>query len=275
MFHIATPNYNYGRYLADAIESVRMQGIPGSVHCIQDGVSTDDSEKVAAKHIWQGLSFKSEKDLGQSDAVNRAFAQVQRKAQYIAWLNSDEYYLPFAFQEVTAYFLRNPGVDIVFGDSIHVDGEGKYLRLLAQHGFSRRILRTYGTFIQTSSTFYRRNVYDSGDLKLKPEFKQVMDLELFVRLDRLGYKFGHISRPLSAFRVHPEQQTAIHGSQYATDERSRIPSVINGALGRTVGRTGHQILKVSSGAILRELAYNRRYKANVDPISQDSEAANA
>lgn len=264
MFHIATPNYNYGRYLADAIESVRMQGVPDLLHCIQDGVSTDDSERVATKHLWPGLSFRSEPDQGQSDAVNRALAQVPKQAQYIAWLNSDEFYLPFAFQQVAAYFAKNPGIDIVFGDSVHVNEDGKYLRLLAQHGFSRKILRTYGTFVQTSSTFYRRNVYDSGDLRLNAEFKQVMDLELFVRLDRLGYKFGHIGRPLSAFRVHAEQQTVIHGSQYATDERSRIPGVKNGAFERTVGRAGHQILKVSSGALLREIVHNRRYKSYPD-----------
>lgn len=270
MFHIATPNYNYGRYLADAIESVRMQGVPDLLHCIQDGASTDDSERVATKHLWAGLNFKSEPDKGQSDAVNRALGQVPKHARYIAWLNSDEFYLPFAFQQVAAYFARNPSIDIVFGDSVHVNEDGTYLRLLAQHGFNQKILRTYGTFVQTSSTFYRRNVYDAGDLWLDTEFKQVMDLELFVRLDRLGYKFGHIGRPLSAFRVHAEQQTVMHGSQYAMDERSKIPGVKNGAFERAVGRAGHQILKVSSGALIRELAHNRRYKSNFNLVGQRS-----
>ncbi|QYB02801.1 glycosyltransferase [Rhodococcus sp. USK10] len=251
-FFVATPNRNYGRFIGDAIESVRMQGASRVKHHIQDALSSDSSISEIRRHMWKGLSYVSEQDSGQCDAVNRALENSDNCADVLSWLNSDEYYLPFAFDVVRKYFEKHPEVDIVYGNTIHTGETGSFSRLVAQHRFSPFVLRTYGTYIQSSSVFFRRRVRDAGDLYLDPAYKQVMDLELYLRLSRRGHKFGFINQPLSAFRLHDEQLTSQHGKAFADRERSSLPGVKVDKYSRAFGRLHHGLLKVVNGGVLRE-----------------------
>lgn len=262
-FFVATPNRNYGRFIGDAIESVRTQGAANVKHHIQDAVSSDNSIDEIRRHMWNGLSVISEPDTGQCDAVNRAFGNVTPSADILSWLNSDEYYLPRTFDVVRRFFDRNPEVDVAYGNTIHTSESGLFSRLVAQHRFSPFVLQTYGTYIQSSSVFFRRRVLDSGDLFLDPNYKQVMDLELYLRLHRTGHKFGFLNQTLSAFRLHDEQLTSMHGKAFADRERSSLPGVRLDPLSRTLGRIHHGFLKIVNGNKLRERIAATTYSGTV------------
>ncbi|MBY6349118.1 glycosyltransferase [Rhodococcoides corynebacterioides] len=270
MFFVASPNYNYGRFVGDAVVSVRSQqgGGINVRHHVQDGLSSDNTVEVLERHKWAGLTYRTEPDSGQCDALNKALGYVDDSARFIAWLNSDEYYLPGAFAKVSSYFANNPDIDVLYGDSLHVGADRTILRLVAQHGFRKSVLRSYGTFIQTSSTFYRREILDRGDLVLDPTFKQVMDLELFMRLSERGYTFGHLPEPLSAFRIHPAQLTTLHGVDVARAERSRIPGVRNSTAAIRIGRYQHRALKVLGGCVHRERRASRTIAGSLAPTGQ-------
>jgi glycosyltransferase involved in cell wall biosynthesis len=254
MFFIATPSWNYGRFLGDAVESVRRQTGPEVRHHVQDAQSTDETSDVLAAHAWSGLRAAHERDEGQCDALNRAFARVPDEAAHLGWLNADEFYLPGAFEIVRSAFDENPEVDVVYGDSLHVDETGKLMRLVAQHGFSRTVLQSMRhLYIQTSSTFYRRRVWESGDLILDQNFRQAMDQELFVRLAHTGYRFAHVPVPLSCFRVHDLQLTAQNGSAIAEKEFRAVEARFGYRAKPWAGRGMHRALKAMNGAYLREL----------------------
>lgn len=107
-FSIVTPNYNYGRFLRKALESVLAQadasGAPEIEHIVIDGGSTDDSVQIlerwdsfvrgtaAAKESRYSFQFVSEPDNGQTDAINKGLRRAT--GDIVAWLNADEYYLP-------------------------------------------------------------------------------------------------------------------------------------------------------------------------------------
>lgn len=107
-FSIVTPNYNYGRFLRKALESVLAQadapGAPEIEHIVIDGGSTDDSVQIlerwdsfvrgtaAAKESRYSFQFVSEPDEGQTDAINKGLRRAT--GDIVAWLNADEYYLP-------------------------------------------------------------------------------------------------------------------------------------------------------------------------------------
>ncbi|MBJ7289899.1 glycosyltransferase [Williamsia sp.] len=256
-FFVATPNYNYSRFLPDAISSVREQSSGSNLrisHHIQDGGSTDNSIEIIRAHAWERLSYSSEPDRGQCDAVNRALKRCPDHTRYVSWLNSDEYYLPNAFSAVKRFFERNPEKDIVFGDSLHVDINGNLLKPVAQYRFSPHVLKWRGTYIQTSSTFYRSKVVESGDLFLDERFKQVMDLELFLRLHNRGYKFGHLPQFLSGFRIHPDQVTRRNGAGVAATEKKLIPDVDSSYWASKAGNGLHRLLKIADGGYVRELS---------------------
>lgn len=258
VFFIATPSWNYGRFLGDALESVRLQAGESVLHHVQDAVSADDTAGVLARHAWPGLSWVHEPDDGQCDALNRAFARAPAEAQYLGWLNADEFYLEGALAVVRRTFEENPDIDVVYGDSLHVDESGRLTRLVAQHGMSRTVLRSMRhLYIQTSSTFFRRRVLESGDLRLDLGYRQAMDHELFARLDAAGYRFAHVRVPLSGFRVHDAQLTARHGSATARDEFRAVQRQLGYGARPRLARTVHRVMKVANGAYVRELRHRR------------------
>jgi glycosyltransferase involved in cell wall biosynthesis len=253
MFFIATASYNYGRFLGDAIESVRLQGQQGVRHHVQDALSTDETPETLAAHGWPGLAAVRERDGGLCDALNRAFANVPDNVPYLGWLNADEFYLPRAFDTVRKVFDQNPSVDVVYGDSLHVDETGKLLRLVAQHRLSATVLQSMRhLYIQTSSTFFRRRVWEAGDLGLDQRYRQAMDQELFVRLNYAGFRFAHVPTPLSCFRVHDLQLTAKHGAAIADEEFRAVEAQFGYRARPWAGRGLHRALKVANGAYVRE-----------------------
>jgi GT2 family glycosyltransferase len=252
LFFILTANYNYGRFLGDALLSVRHQSEVTVTHHVQDGGSTDISEDVIARNPSDYLTFDSRPDGGMSEALNRGLANVPPSAKYIGWLNADEFYLPGTLQHVKELFENHAEVDVVYGDTYRVDERGDMIRLLAQHGFSKQVLSGYGAYIQTSSLFLRRNVLENGDLRLDETFRQSMDLELYLHLVSKGYTFLHTRRPLSAFRVHEAQLTKINGPRIALAEHGRLANRYNYGNRPRLAAQQHRLLKLFNGAYLRE-----------------------
>lgn len=116
---IVTPNYNYGRFLEETIRSVLLQGYPNLEYIIIDGGSRDDSVAIIKKYEKWLSSWVSEKDRGQSHAINKGF--LKATGAIVGWLNSDDLYLPQAFQSVALCFTRHPGIQLFYGKCRRID----------------------------------------------------------------------------------------------------------------------------------------------------------
>jgi glycosyltransferase involved in cell wall biosynthesis len=208
-FSIVTPSLNQGRFLADALESVRLQDYPEVEHLVLDGNSTDDTverlRRLDDKPGWEHLSWRSEKDCGQSDALNRGLKLAS--GDIVAWLNSDDRYRPGCFRHVARVFAENPDVDIVYGDLAIMDEAGAVQRVRREIDFDRFILLYHRVlYIPTPSTFFRRRVFEDGNW-LRLDLHYAMDYEFFLRLAHAGYRIKHTSRVLADFRVHPASKS--------------------------------------------------------------------
>ena len=94
------------------------------------------------------MDWASEPDEGQSDALNRGISRA--RGRWIAWLNADEFYLPDGLAALVREGDRT-GADVIYGDTLFSDGDGRLTRLLPQHRFSPFVLRSYGCYISTVS----------------------------------------------------------------------------------------------------------------------------
>ena len=119
---VVTPSLNQGQFLEKCIKSVIKQDYPDFEYIIIDGGSTDNSLDIIAEHEQYLTYFVSEPDNGQSEAINKGFRKA--KGEIVAWLNSDDYYLPGAFQKVAEAFGRNPKASFYFGNGLRVDSKG-------------------------------------------------------------------------------------------------------------------------------------------------------
>ncbi|MCJ7735245.1 MAG: glycosyltransferase, partial [Anaerolineales bacterium] len=120
---IVTPSFNQQQYLEQTIQSVLDQDYPALEYFVVDGGSNDGSIEIIKKYQDQLSGWISEPDQGQSDAINKGFARSQ--GEIMAWLNSDDIYLPGAIRSAVAFLQDNPEVGMVYGDTNLIDGTGR------------------------------------------------------------------------------------------------------------------------------------------------------
>jgi GT2 family glycosyltransferase len=201
-FAIVTPTYNFGRFIERTIQSILTQNYPALNYKIQDGGSTDDTLSILHNYQDQ-ISWASEPDNGQADAINRGFASLD--GDLMGWLNSDDVLLPGTLNYVAKYFSENENVDAVYGHRIYVDTSDNEIgrSILPRH--DRHAIK-WMDFIPQETLFWRRRVWDKlGGLDVGYQF--ALDWDFILRAHKAGFKFRRLPRFLACFRVHEEQKT--------------------------------------------------------------------
>jgi glycosyltransferase involved in cell wall biosynthesis len=249
---VLTPNYNYARFLVDTIASVQALDVAGVEHVVVDDGSVDDTNELLAAAPPE-LVWRIEAHRGQCAALNSALALAT--GDWIGWLNSDEFYLPGAFDVLAEGLAEHPDADLVYGDAVFVDVDGRVLRLVAQHSFSSRVLRWNRCNIQSAAMFMRRSAIPERGWDTA--LKATMDWDLFLDLWKRRKRFVYVPIPVAAFRVHPEQITyeqipADHPDFPVLWGRHGYPEGWKGVVANRAGELEHRVLKVVEGGLGRE-----------------------
>jgi glycosyltransferase involved in cell wall biosynthesis len=243
---VLTPSFGYGRFISDCVDSVIGQDGIEAEHLVEDGASQDETVDLLTSY-GDRVTWTSEPDQGQSDALNKALAKAA--GRWVAWLNADEYYLPSSLQALIETGDRH-GADVVYGDSVTVDREGRVLGLRPEHAFSPSILRLYGPFPASVSMIVRREAL--GTAPWDRLLKVVMDWDLYLGLLAKGASFHHVEYPVGAFRRHEGQMSARPGSPETTVVRQRY-GIPTGKLYRRIGTAHHRARKLAGGAYVRQI----------------------
>jgi len=186
---VLTPSFNQAPWLAANLRSVSSQTYPNIEHIVMDGGSEDGSVDIL-RAAGDSLTWRSEPDEGQSDAINKAFRES--KGEIIGWINSDDAYFDrTVVADVVAYFVAHPDVDVVFGHAAQVAEDGTIIWMIWVPRFSRRLLRIVN-FIGQPVAFIRRSALSEPMLDESYDF--AMDYELWLRLDVKGCAFHRIDR---------------------------------------------------------------------------------
>lgn len=231
---VVIANYNFGRFLADAIESVVQQcGSPvaspsGGYQLpirnnettfvelvICDAKSNDDSVAVIKKYEKSLKWWCSERDGGQSEAFNKGFRHGT--GRYLTWLNADEECLPKTFEKLLRCVERKCGPAWITGNMLTFDVDSRNITRVTwgphwQPVFLRRNHACIDVFGPTS--FLRRDIYE----KIGPfneAFHYSMDLEYWARLTMAGYVQTRLNHVCWAFGVHNSSKSSGSVSQEA------------------------------------------------------------
>jgi glycosyltransferase involved in cell wall biosynthesis len=244
---VLTPAYQSGTFLPAALASV--QG-PGVQHVVMDGGSSDGTVEVleaAPSVVW-----RSEPDRGQSHALNKALAEAE--GEWIGWLNADEFYLPGVLDWVQER-LAQDDVDVLFGDFAEVDADGRLMRLVTNHGWSRSILRRVGCYVPSCATFIRRDVLERTG-GWREDLATIMDWELWLRLDAAGARFGYAPVVVSGFTRHPGQVTTRQVERGRIEKDALVADfgIVNPTWLRLLSRFSRFTRKTLNGGYVRELS---------------------
>lgn len=183
--------------------SVLDQNYPGLEYIVMDGGSRDGSRDIIEKYAGRLAYWVSEKDAGQTDALKRGFDRST--GEIMGWLCSDDLLLPGSLEAVAQYFAANPEVDVVFGDAIWIDGEGKPIRAKREMGFNKLVFCFDHNYLPQPSVFWRRSVYEAVG-GLTESFNLAMDSDLWERFSRKT-DIRHCGQYWSAIRSYAEQKT--------------------------------------------------------------------
>ncbi len=195
---IVTPSYNQAPFLEQTIQSVLAQDYPNIEYLIVDGGSTDGSLEIIQRYTEHLAWWISEPDQGQTDALNKGFARAS--GEILAWINSDDTYLPNAVTEAVAYLQAHPQAGMVYGDAHLIDRRGEVIgKFPARQTDYRRLRRGY-VHIPQQASFFRANLWEKV-APLDPTFYFAMDYDLWVRLARISELHYH-PRLWANFRLH-------------------------------------------------------------------------
>src|SRR3954470_24829882 len=110
---IVTPSLNQGLYLERTIRSVIDQAYPRLEYFVMDAGSTDDSVDIIKRYADRIDYWVSQPDAGQSAAINAGWARGS--GEIVAWLNSDDYYMPGTLASIAKYMHAHRGTMVAYG----------------------------------------------------------------------------------------------------------------------------------------------------------------
>ncbi|MDD3038171.1 glycosyltransferase family 2 protein [Bacteroides sp.] len=132
LISIITPNYNCEEYIGRTIESVLSQTYQNWEMLIQDDCSTDKSIEIAMSYAKKDSRIKIKINTQRSGAaITRNNAIERSKGEYLAYLDSDDIWLPTKIEKQLDFMIKN-NCDFSFACYEHISEEGKSLLKQAQ-----------------------------------------------------------------------------------------------------------------------------------------------
>ncbi len=211
---IVVPNYNGAATLGETLDSLKAQNYPKLEVLVVDGGSTDGSRAIIESRAGELAWWVSEKDRGQSHAINKGFERAT--GDVLGWLNSDDILLPGALAKVGAHYAANARCDVLSGVTLVTKpGTGMPPNRWVPKPSHLKVACCRAALPQ-QSTFFRRRVLARTPL-IREDLHYTMDVELWCWMLAQGFIFELIGDELAEFRDHPVSKTRTGGQKILSE----------------------------------------------------------
>ncbi len=251
---IVTPSFNQGQFLDETLRSVISQREHVHEYFVLDGGSTDNSVDVIKKHAGAIDWWVSEKDKGQSDALNKGFARAT--GDYLLWINSDDVLLPGALSRVREALAADPRLDVISGWFVQIDANSRITGAVRMPAESNRRISSGVLRVGQPTVYFRRAMYEKVGA-FRDDLHCVFDTELWMRYVQAGAKWGINRAYNAAFRIHAASKGGSWLEKYRREETvldQMYPRMRVRRLGFFAARYGYKLAQYLS---LRDLKARR------------------
>ena len=205
---IITPVFNGSAYIRQCISNVANQWVEGVEHLIADGGSTDETAEIIAseaeKHAQ--ITWFSEKDEGQSDAMNKALKRA--KGEWVSFLNVDDYYQPGTLGRLLELISKQKTMAVLVGNLavINPDGSLQHMNKPAHMSLPRLLADMCEWPYNPSAYFYPKKIHDSiGYFPVHEHY--AMDYDFILKVALAKIPFQYFNEHWGNFRLLPEAKT--------------------------------------------------------------------
>lgn len=215
---IVIPNYNYGRFLAESLDSALSQDYPRIEVVVIDNASTDNSREVIERYAGDPRvsMYFNDTNIGRNNNCNRGIEFA--RGEYMTLLSSDDFYAPGAISRLVEFLRSNPRCDAVYANAVKCDAQGRLLdvpHLAGQidvQGYNRR--NTAAALISSASYMWLPTCLVKRDTirafgAFDPSFEVGCDYALHCRMAFGGVRFGFVNEILASIRMHGENPSGL------------------------------------------------------------------
>ena len=199
---VVTPSFNQGAYLEATLRSLLTQNYPDLELIVIDGGSSDQSIEIIRRYASSLSYWESEKDRGQSHALNKGFAHVH--GDIWSWLNSDDLLEEGVLRRVAEVFAQDPEAGVVYGDCVYVGEDGTTVVEKFPGEPYSRLRHLAHRFIAQPSCFFRTRMVPPA---VREDLHYCMDYDLWLELAARGVKFRYVPELFSRYRLHDQSKS--------------------------------------------------------------------
>ena len=189
------------RFLPETIESVLSQDYPRIEYLVMDGGSTDGTVEILRKYEGR-LQWTSQKDGGQSDAVNKGFARTT--GEIFTFLNADDVYYSGAVRTAVEAFQAHPEAGVIYGDGVYTSVDGSVIRPYPVDPYDFEKLG-HLCFICQPASFIRSDVFRAVGM-LDPRLHLTLDYDLWLRIAK-QWPMHKVDALLATSRMYADNKT--------------------------------------------------------------------
>jgi glycosyltransferase involved in cell wall biosynthesis len=204
---VIMPTYNHAKFIGKAIDSVLNQTYPNFELIIIDNYSEDDTEKIVASYEDDRIVYLKFRNNG-IIAASRNHGIKHSYGEYIAFLDSDDFWLKKKLELVADHIKKMPNVDLVCHDEwLETDKAGKKRSTYGPYTTYRDLLFK-GNCISTSATVVRRQkILEVGGFSEDMQFNSVEDYDLWLQLACANCRIEYLHKILGVYRVYGQGVT--------------------------------------------------------------------
>jgi hypothetical protein len=152
---------------------------------------------------------------------------MKSSGDIMAWINSDDIYMPGTFDRVMILFEDHPNVDVIYGNRLLIDSDGRHIGnwVLPYHDGDAL---TWADYIPQETLFWRRRVWDAIGSQIDESFQFALDWDLLLKFKKVNANFLHIPFFLACFRIHEAQKSSAEISTFGLAEMNKIRIRVHG-----------------------------------------------
>lgn len=252
---VVTPSYNQGEFVEETIRSVLLQGYPDIEYIIIDGGSTDKSVDIIKRYSNWLTHWVSEKDEGQSQAINKGMKYVA--GDIFNWINSDDYLEPRAFEIIARRYDSNS----IVATAVREFGVGIEVHCIS-HGLTSHemISGGPGVVFRQPGFWIGRDLLKRG-FPLDEGLHYAFDWYMAIKVLGCNPDIQYTTSIIANFRLHEDSKTIAKGSEWGAEGIAILHKLLEDPL----------FQEQKSQGILRKAMDDAVWKSRMDEILSCSE----